>query len=72
MLDYQTLIFDICLQIREKMKKNGINPMANSPPPTYISSFGVVLDKYVPPEGDGKVSDMTEILWTSTHVLCSF
>ena len=43
------------LQIREKMKKNGINPMANAPPPTYISSFGVVLDKYVPPEGDGKV-----------------
>ena len=46
------------LQIREKMKKNGINPMANAPPPTYISSFGVVLDKHVPPEGDGKVSDI--------------
>ena len=36
------------------MKKNGLNPMANAAPPTYISSFGVVLDKYVPPEGDGK------------------
>ena len=37
------------------MKKAGLNPMSNAPPPTYISSFGVVLDKYVPPEGDGKV-----------------
>lgn len=43
-------------KIREKMKKNGLNPMANAAPPTYISSFGVVLDKYVPPEGDGKAS----------------
>lgn len=47
------------------MKKNGLNPMANAAPPTYISSFGVVLDKYVPPEGDGKVSCIT--IWTTFH-----
>merc|ERR1712083_968946 len=26
-------------KIREKMKKNGLNPMANAAPPTYISSL---------------------------------
>jgi len=46
-------------KIRERMKKAGLMPMANAPPPTYISSFGVVLDKYVPPEGDGKASKLS-------------
>jgi len=43
-------------ELREYMKKMGMNPMAQAPPPTYISSFGTVLDTYVPPEGDGKAS----------------
>jgi len=47
-------------KIRERMKKAGLNPMSNAPPPTYISSFGVVLDKYVPPEGDGKASKVSK------------
>ena len=39
------------------MKKLGIAPMKSySEKPTYISSTGVIMDQYVPVEGDGKAS----------------
>jgi len=44
-------------EMREKMKKLGINPASPwQEKPLYISSTGAVIDPYVPPEGDGKAS----------------
>ena len=44
-------------EIKERMKKMGVNPPSHyQEKPMYISSTGAVLDPYVPPEGDGKVT----------------
>lgn len=44
-------------EMKEKMKKIGVSPPSEySEKPTYISSTGVVIDQYVPVEGDGKAS----------------
>jgi len=44
-------------EIKERMKKIGVAPMsAYQEKPTYISSTSMIVDQYVPAEGDGKAS----------------
>ena len=44
-------------EIKERMKKLGVEPPSQyAEKPLYISSTGAILEAYVPPEGDGKVS----------------
>lgn len=44
-------------EIKEKMKKMGLQPMTDySERPTYVSTVGSLIDGYVPPEGEGKAS----------------
>jgi len=43
--------------LKEKMKKLGLPaPSSWQEKPLYISSTGMVIDQYIPPEGDGKAS----------------
>ena len=53
-----SLLFQITgEEMKERMKKIGISPMKSyMEKPTYISSTGVIMDQYVPVEGDGKAS----------------
>jgi large subunit ribosomal protein L45 len=47
-------------EVRAEMKKKGIQPRRPwSERVFYISNTGMVMEPYVPPEGDGKLSAVT-------------
>ncbi|GFS50993.1 probable 39S ribosomal protein L45, mitochondrial [Trichonephila inaurata madagascariensis] len=47
-------------EIRAKLKEKGIAPPRNwNEKPLFMSCTGAVVDAYVPPEGDGKISAIT-------------
>jgi large subunit ribosomal protein L45 len=48
-------------EIRSMMKEKGVAPSVPfQERPLFISTTGEILDPYVPPEGDGKVSFITK------------
>ena len=54
-------------EMKEKAKKMGVAPLSTyQERPVYISSVGALLDEYIPPEGEGKVSLLLVIILPSS------
>ena len=56
-------------EIRDYMKKLGMVPVRDriEEKPIYISCTGAVIEQYVPPEGDGKVSVLSKEVKIEIH-----